>query len=228
MNTHVITFSDLSRIYTVGSSSIAALSNINLQIKRNEMLAIVGQSGSGKSTMLNILGCLDTPSSGEYILNNIKVENLTDVQKAIVRNEEIGFIFQNFNLLPRYSAIENVMLPLQYAGVEKRLQREMAEEALLNVDLAERMLHKPNELSGGQRQRVAIARALVNKPSILLADEPTGNLDSKSAESIMALLHKIHSQGNTVLIVTHDNEIAHSTQRIITLKDGQITDDQQN
>lgn len=221
----VIQLTGLTKTYAVGGNKIHALSCIDLQIKENELVAIIGASGSGKSTMLNILGCLDSPTSGSYYLNNKAVHNLEDEDKARIRNSDIGFIFQNFNLLPRYTAIENVMLPLEYAGIDKNIQKQMAEDVLEMVDLKQRMFHKPNELSGGQRQRVAIARALVNKPSIILADEPTGNLDSKSAKSIMLLLREIHKQGNTVIIVTHDNDIAQKCERVIRVSDGKIVED---
>lgn len=222
---NILSFSKLSKTYSIGANEVHALASIDLAVKQNEMMAIIGPSGSGKSTMLNILGCLDSPSKGEYFLNGNAVHGLTDKEKAEIRNQEIGFIFQNFNLLPRYTAIENVMLPLGYSGIEKHLQKQMATDALAQVGLSDRMQHRPNELSGGQRQRVAIARALVNSPSIILADEPTGNLDSHSAESIMELLHDIHQKGNTVLIVTHDNAIAESAQRVVALKDGEIVSD---
>lgn len=225
---NIISLSKLSKTYIVGENKIDALACVDLSIKKNELIAIIGSSGSGKSTMLNILGCLDSPTQGEYFLNNKIVHGISDEEKAEIRNTEIGFIFQNFNLLPRYSALENVMLPLEYSGIDKEKQIEMAKEAMAMVDLLDRMDHKPNELSGGQRQRVAIARALVNKPSIILADEPTGNLDSKSAKSIIELLHKVHKSGNTVLIVTHDNEIAKTTDRVISLKDGEIVEDYLN
>lgn len=225
---NIIEFSKLSKKYTIGGNTIFALNNIELTIQKKQLVSIIGASGSGKSTMLNILGCLDSPTSGEYFLNNSAIHSLSDVDKAVIRNKEIGFVFQNFNLLPRYSAIENIMLPLEYAGIDKKTQRHMAEEAICKVNLQDRMLHRPNEMSGGQRQRIAIARALVNNPTMILADEPTGNLDSKSAASIIDLMHEIHAAGNTVIIVTHDNAIAGEAQRVIALKDGQIVKDYLN
>lgn len=222
---NVIKLEKLTKTYTIGDSSIHALSAVNLRIEENDLLAIIGASGSGKSTLLNIIGCLDSPTSGYYFLNNKAVHDLNDEHKAKIRNSDIGFVFQNFNLLPRYSAIDNVMLPLEYAGIPKETQRRMAKEVLELVGLEDRMHHKPNELSGGQRQRVAIARALVNKPSIILADEPTGNLDTKSAKSIMELLLEINKKGNTVVIVTHDNGIAKLCKRVIKVSDGKIIED---
>lgn len=221
----IIKIETLTKTYTIGDNSINALSAVNLRIEENELLAIIGASGSGKSTLLNIIGCLDSPTSGYYFLNNKAVHDLNDEDKAKIRNSDIGFVFQNFNLLSRYSAIDNVMLPLEYAGTPKETQRIMAEEVLGLVGLENRMHHKPNELSGGQRQRVAIARALVNNPSIILADEPTGNLDTKSAESIMELLLEINQKGNTVVIVTHDSGIAQQCKRVIKVSDGRIIED---
>lgn len=221
----VIEINDIAKNYQVGSVIVRALRSVSLNIERNEYVAIMGPSGSGKSTLMNLLGCLDTPSSGSYILNGIDVSKMEDDYLAEIRNKEIGFVFQTFNLLPRYTALENVTLPLIYAGVPKVEREKMAIETLMEVGLADRMTHKPNELSGGQRQRVAIARALVNKPSIILADEPTGNLDSKTSIDIMNLLDNIHKQGNTVIVVTHEEDIAKHAARIIRLFDGEIAQD---
>jgi putative ABC transport system ATP-binding protein len=207
---------------------IKVLKGIDLQINRNEYVALMGPSGSGKSTLMNILGCLDTPTSGQYLLNGRDVSKLIDDELAEIRNHEIGFIFQTFNLLPRSTALDNVILPLIYAGESRKVRTERATNALEQVGLADRMHHRPNELSGGQRQRVAIARALVNKPSILLADEPTGNLDTATSIEIMGLLHEIHRQGNTIIIVTHEEDIAQHAHRIIRLRDGAIENDYQN
>jgi len=212
----------------VGTEIIKALKSISLEIHKNEYVAIMGASGSGKSTLMNILGCLDTPTSGDYTLNNNKVSNLSDNELAEIRNKEIGFVFQSFNLLPRSTTLENVMLPLIYAGIRKEQRYKIAMDVLENVGLGDRVKHKPNELSGGQKQRVAIARALVNNPSIILADEPTGNLDSKISIEIMALLHQIHKSGNTVILVTHEEDIAKYAHRIIRLKDGEIESDNIN
>jgi putative ABC transport system ATP-binding protein len=228
MNNEVISIKDIRKIYKVGNQEVRALDGVDLTIKRNEYVAIMGPSGSGKSTMMNILGCLDSPSSGQYILNGTDVSSMQDTELAEVRNKEIGFIFQSFNLLPRYSALENVALPLIYSG-EARAERERrAEGALESVDLTDRMHHKPNELSGGQRQRVAVARALVNNPSMILADEPTGNLDSKTSIDIMKLFEKIHNKGNTIIVVTHEEDIARHAHRIIRLRDGKIESDELN
>ena len=228
MNNEVISIKDIKKIYKVGTQEVRALDGVDLSINRNEYVAIMGPSGSGKSTMMNILGCLDSPSSGQYILNGTDVSSMQDTQLAEVRNKEIGFIFQSFNLLPRYSALENVALPLIYSG-EARVEREKrAEGALESVDLTDRMHHKPNELSGGQRQRVAVARALVNNPSMILADEPTGNLDSKTSIDIMKLFEKIHNKGNTIIVVTHEEDIARHAHRIIRLRDGKIESDEIN
>ncbi|MDD2492136.1 MAG: ABC transporter ATP-binding protein [Bacteroidales bacterium] len=228
MNNEVISIKDIKKIYKVGTQEVRALDGVDLTINRNEYVAIMGPSGSGKSTMMNILGCLDSPSSGQYILNGTDVSSMQDTQLAEVRNKEIGFIFQSFNLLPRYSALENVALPLIYSG-EARVEREKrAEGALESVDLTDRMHHKPNELSGGQRQRVAVARALVNNPSMILADEPTGNLDSKTSIDIMKLFEKIHNKGNTIIVVTHEEDIARHAHRIIRLRDGKIESDEIN
>jgi len=224
----IITLSNIIKNYHIGTIVVEALKNVSLNIKENEYVALMGPSGSGKSTMMNILGCLDTLSSGKYILNNNDVSKLTDNQLAEIRNKEIGFVFQTFNLLPKYSALENVMLPLVYAGVSKAEREKIATETLINVKLEDRMHHKPNELSGGQRQRVAVARALVNKPSIILADEPTGNLDTKTSIEIMGLLEDIHNLGNTIIVVTHEEDIAEHAERIIRLRDGEIVVDEKN
>jgi putative ABC transport system ATP-binding protein len=206
-------------------SRVEALRDIDLVVRRNEFLAVTGPSGSGKSTLMNLLGCLDTPSSGRYELGGRDVAGLDDIELAEVRNREIGFVFQTFNLLPRSTALQNVELPLIYAGIAAPQRRQRAKEVLAAVGLAERMSHKPNELSGGQRQRVAIARALVNRPSIILADEPTGNLDSRTGAEIMALLDKLHDSGNTLVVVTHEEELAARAERIVTLRDGIIESD---
>lgn len=224
----VIKIRDIAKHYQVGTQLVKAIRTISLDIKRNEYVALMGPSGSGKSTLMNILGCLDTPTRGEYFLAGDDVSKLDDNALADIRNRQIGFVFQTFNLLPRSSALENVMLPLIYAGYNKKQRTEMATETLDNVQLADRMDHKPNELSGGQRQRVAVARALVNKPAIILADEPTGNLDSKTSVEIMALFEEIHDQGNTVIVVTHEEDIAQHAHRIIRLKDGEIFSDEKN
>ncbi len=221
----IIELKNLFKFYQVGNEVIKALRNINLSIYKNEYVAIMGPSGSGKSTMMNILGCLDTPTYGQYFLNGKDVSKMNDNELAEVRNKEVGFVFQTFNLMPRYSALENVALPLVYAGVKKQERIELAREALEKVGLGDRIMHKPNELSGGQRQRVAIARALINKPSIILADEPTGNLDSKTSVEIMRLFGDIHSQGNTIIVVTHEEDIAGYAHRIIRLRDGKILED---
>jgi len=228
MNKEIIRFENISRFYQVGKVTVKALNDVSISISKNEFVALMGPSGSGKSTMMNVLGCLDTPTAGSYILNGLDVSKLTDNELADIRNKEIGFIFQTFNLLQRSTALENVMLPLIYAGIFKRKRIEMAEEALKQVQLADRITHKPNELSGGQRQRVAIARALVNKPSIVLADEPTGNLDSKTSIEILGLLEQIHKQGNTIIVVTHEEDIAQHAHRIIRLMDGKIASDTLN
>jgi putative ABC transport system ATP-binding protein len=209
----------------MGAETIDALKSVTLNISKNEYVALMGPSGSGKSTLMNVLGCLDTPSRGTYILNQKDVSNMTDNELAQVRNKEIGFVFQTFNLLPRLSALDNVALPLIYAGIDKKKRSEMAQHALTLVKLHDRMQHKPNELSGGQRQRVAIARALVNTPSIILADEPTGNLDTKTSHEIMGLFAEIHQNGNTVILVTHEEDIAAHARRIVRLRDGLIETD---
>ncbi|HNY14032.1 MAG TPA: ABC transporter ATP-binding protein [Bacteroidales bacterium] len=221
----VIEIQSIVKNYQVGSVIVRALRSVSIDIKRNEYVAIMGPSGSGKSTLMNLLGCLDTPTSGAYILNGTDVSKMEDDYLAEIRNKEIGFVFQTFNLLPRYTALENVTLPLIYGGVQKAEREQMAIETLRQVGLSDRMTHKPNELSGGQRQRVAIARALVNKPSIILADEPTGNLDSKTSIDIMGLLDDIHNQGNTVIVVTHEEDIARHAARIIRLFDGEVASD---
>jgi putative ABC transport system ATP-binding protein len=222
----VILCREIARHYLVGTQTVKALRSVSLDIKCGEYVAIMGPSGSGKSTLMNIIGCLDTPTGGEYILNNINVSKMTDDQLAEIRNKEIGFVFQTFNLLPRYSALENVMLPMIYAGIDKKTREQRALEVLESVDLSDRIKHRPNELSGGQRQRVAVARALVNRPSIILADEPTGNLDSKTSIDIMNLFGQIHKAGNTVIVVTHEEEVAKHAHRIIRLRDGMIENDQ--
>lgn len=228
MNKEIIKLSEITRHFHVGTETVKALRSIDLTINRNEFVALMGPSGSGKSTLMNLVGCLDTATSGQYILNGEDVSQMNDNELAEVRNKEIGFIFQTFNLLPRSTALENVMLPLIYAGFNKHARQEKAEKVLLDVSLTDRMLHKPNELSGGQRQRVAVARALVNNPSIILADEPTGNLDSKTSIEIMGLLEEIHKAGNTIIVVTHEEDIALHAHRIIRLIDGKISSDKIN
>lgn len=224
----VIDIRQLVRNFKLGSETIHVLRSVNLSVNRGEYVALMGPSGSGKSTLMNILGCLDTPTSGNYFLNGKDVSILSDNELAEIRNKEIGFIFQTFNLLPRSTALDNVILPLIYAGMQREEREKQAITALEQVGLADRMKHKPNELSGGQRQRVAIARALVNNPSILLADEPTGNLDTKTSIEIMGLLHDIHKNGNTIIIVTHEEDIAQHAHRIIRLRDGKIESDEPN
>jgi len=221
----IIRIHDLAREYRMGEERILALRGVSLEIHRNEYVAIMGPSGSGKSTMMNILGCLDTPSGGEYWLNGQEVSQLSDDALARVRNREIGFVFQTFNLLPRATALHNVELPLVYAGLRARERRARAEAALDQVGLGQRMHHRPNELSGGQRQRVAIARALVNRPSILLADEPTGNLDSVTSEEIMQVFGELHAAGQTIIMVTHESDIAARAARVVVLRDGQMESD---
>jgi putative ABC transport system ATP-binding protein len=218
---------DLWKTYQMGDEEIHALRGVSLQLDRGENVAIMGPSGSGKSTLMNLIGCLDTPSKGRYLLNGKEVSEMNDNELARIRNEEIGFVFQTFNLLPRATALHNVELPLVYAGVAKKTRLERAKAALEKVELTSRMHHRPNELSGGQRQRVAIARALVNNPSILLADEPTGNLDSKTGIEIMTLFERLHGSGNTIVLVTHEADIAAHAHRIISLRDGQVAKDVQ-
>ncbi len=224
----MIKIEGLTKSYTIGEETVNALNGVDLEILKNQYVALMGPSGSGKSTLMNILGCLDRPTSGDYFLNGPNVSTLSDNELAEIRNKEIGFVFQTFNLLPKYTALENVALPLVYAGwtEEKRLKR--AKEVLEQVGLGNRMLHKPNELSGGQRQRVAVARALVNKPSIILADEPTGNLDTKTSHEIMQLFQDIHDLGNTVILVTHEEDIAAHAHRIIRMRDGKIETEKLN
>jgi len=228
MTEKVIKINDIAKHYQVGTQLVKALRTITLEINKNEYVALMGPSGSGKSTLMNILGCLDTPTRGEYFLAGEDVSKMDDNSLANIRNREIGFVFQTFNLLPRSTALENVMLPLIYAGYSKTERTKKAEQTLENVHLADRMDHKPNELSGGQRQRVAVARALVNNPAIILADEPTGNLDSKTSIEIMSLFEEIHKQGNTVIVVTHEEDIALHAHRIIRLKDGEVFSDERN
>ena len=224
----IISVSKISRHFQVGKQVVKALKSISISINKNEYVSFMGPSGSGKSTLMNIVGCLDTPTGGEYILNGKNVSSMSESELADVRNKEIGFVFQTFNLLPRASALDNVALPLVYAGYKKDIRDTMAMKALKSVDLTNRATHKPNELSGGQRQRVAIARALVNNPSIILADEPTGNLDSKTSEGIMDLFSKLHDTGNTIIMVTHENDIAAYSKRIVRLMDGDVESDKKN
>ncbi len=224
----IISIEKLRKTYIMGTETIHALKSITLDIAKNEYVALMGPSGSGKSTLMNLLGCLDTPSAGQYVLNQSSVGEMTDNELAEIRNKEIGFVFQTFNLLPRYSALENVALPLVYAGMSKSKRLERAQEVLNDVGLGDRVHHKPNELSGGQRQRVAIARALVNKPSIILADEPTGNLDTKTSVEIMGIFEEIHKLGNTIILVTHEPDIAAHAHRIVRLRDGLIELDERN
>ena len=224
----LISIQHLKKTYKIGDEIIEALKDVSINISKNEYVALMGPSGSGKSTLMNMLGCLDSPTSGEYILNNLSVAKMTDNELAEVRNKEIGFVFQTFNLLPRASTLDNVALPLVYAGYSKTDRAARAKEVLESVGLGNRMNHKPNELSGGQRQRVAIARALVNNPAIILADEPTGNLDSKTSVEIMGLFEEIHKKGNTIILVTHEEDIALHAHRIIRLKDGLVESDTLN
>jgi len=225
---YIIELKDVVKNYYVGTIVVHALRKITVNIKPNEYVAIMGPSGSGKSTLMNLIGCLDTATEGTYILNGTDVSKMEDNQLAEIRNREIGFVFQTFNLLPRYTALENVTLPMVYAGVGKQARVERAKEVIESVQLTDRMDHKPNELSGGQRQRVAVARALVNNPAIILADEPTGNLDSKTSLDIMLLLDEIHSKGNTIILVTHEEDIARHAHRIIRLIDGEVASDGPN
>jgi len=224
----VIHLKDIKKSYFMGKQELQVLKGINIDIQKNEYVALMGPSGSGKSTLMNILGCLDSPTSGTYILSDNDVSTMLDNDLAEIRNKEIGFVFQQFNLLPRLTALENVALPLVYAGISRKLRTEMAKEVLSKVDLTDRSHHKPNELSGGQCQRVAIARALVNNPSIILADEPTGNLDSKTSHEIMEIFNKIHQDGNTVVLVTHEDDISKFAHRIIRLRDGKLESDRMN
>jgi len=228
MNKALITINDIGRKYVIGTEVIHALKSVTLSIEKGEFVALMGPSGSGKSTLMNILGCLDTPTKGDYILNGINVSQMTDNELAEVRNKEIGFVFQTFNLLPRSTSLDNVALPLIYAGAGKKERDQRAIKALENVGLGNRITHKPNELSGGQRQRVAVARALINNPSIILADEPTGNLDTKTSIEIMGLLEEIHSKGNTIILVTHEEDIALHAHRIVRMRDGLIEKDFKN
>jgi len=228
MEKPLIVIKEIGRKYVIGTEVIHALKSVSLQINKGEFVALMGPSGSGKSTLMNILGCLDTPSKGDYILNDIDVSHMTDDALAEVRNQEIGFVFQTFNLLPRSTSLDNVALPLIYAGVTKKERDRRAMLALENVGLGNRVTHKPNELSGGQRQRVAVARALINDPSIILADEPTGNLDTKTSIEIMGLLEEIHSKGNTIILVTHEEDIALHAHRIVRMRDGLIENDYLN
>ncbi|OQX75440.1 MAG: macrolide ABC transporter ATP-binding protein [Bacteroidetes bacterium 4484_249] len=228
MKEEVIKLTDIKRHFKVGTEIVRALRGLSLTIYKNEFVALMGPSGSGKSTLMNLIGCLDTPTSGQYFLNGKDVSKLDDNNLAEIRNKEIGFVFQTFNLLPRSTALENVMLPLIYAGFNKTKRKQRAVEVLENVNLSDRMEHRPNELSGGQRQRVAVARALVNHPSIILADEPTGNLDSKTSVEIMGLLEEIHKDGNTIILVTHEEDIAQHAHRIIRLLDGEVASDEIN
>ena len=224
----LISLEGLSKVYKMGTEEVRALDGVDLEIHAGEFVAIMGPSGSGKSTLMNLIGCLDTPTSGSYVLNGEEVSRMDENQLADLRNREIGFVFQTFNLLPRTSALQNVELPLVYAGIPRQERRRQAEEALRKVDLADRARHRPSELSGGQRQRVALARALVNEPSLLLADEPTGNLDSKTSQEIMVLFESLHAAGNTILVVTHEEDIASHASRTVRMLDGKICADEAN
>jgi len=224
--TPVIHLGQITKVYDIGAEEVRALRGVSLDIDKNEYVAIMGPSGSGKSTLMNIIGCLDTPSAGQYLFNGVNVSDMNDNQLAKIRNKEIGFVFQTFNLLARSDALHNVELPLIYAGVPASERKEHALSALQQVNLADRVHHKPNELSGGQRQRVAVARALVTKPSIILADEPTGNLDTKTGDEIMGLFEEIHNQGNTIILVTHEEYIAEHAKRIIRIRDGVVESDE--
>jgi putative ABC transport system ATP-binding protein len=221
---HLIEMHQLTRVYDLGPQQIFALRGLDLTIDPGEYVAIMGPSGSGKSTLMNIIGCLDTPTSGKYLLDGVPVETLNDDELAAIRNKKIGFVFQTFNLLARTTALQNVELPLVYAKIHRHERRQLAEEALVAVGLGDRMNHQPNELSGGQRQRVAIARALVNKPSLLLADEPTGNLDSQTGREILDLFHELHGRGNSIIMVTHEDDVAREAARVIRLRDGHVVD----
>jgi putative ABC transport system ATP-binding protein len=225
-NGHLIRTINLWKTYQMGAEKIHALAGVSFNVRKNEYLAIMGPSGSGKSTLMNLIGCLDTPTEGEYYINSRLVSSMNDDELAYIRNKEIGFVFQTFNLLPRASALHNVELPLIYNGTQAQVRIERAKKALQMVELENRMMHKPNELSGGQRQRVAIARALVNNPSILLADEPTGNLDSQTGIEIMKLFDKLHSQGNTIIVVTHEHDVSEYAHRVINLRDGKVASDE--
>jgi len=226
--TEVIRIEDMHKTYVLGTQKVNALDGVSLSINKNDYIAIMGPSGSGKSTMMNILGCLDTPTSGKYVLGGTDVSQMQDSELAEVRNRQIGFVFQSFNLLPRYSALENVALPLIYNGIPEKERTKLASKALETVGLSDRMDHKPNELSGGQRQRVAIARAIINNPTIILADEPTGNLDTKTSIEIMNIFEKIYRQGNTIIVVTHEEDISKFARRIVRLRDGKVESDSVN
>jgi len=224
----LIEIQDVHKVYDMGDDKVRALDGVSLVIQEGEYVAIMGPSGSGKSTLMNLIGCLDTPTAGSYKLKGTEVAGMTDDELAAIRNGEIGFIFQTFNLLPRSDAVQNVELPLVYAGVPRRERRDRAQEALKSVGLGDRMHHRPNEMSGGQRQRVAVARALVNRPSILMADEPTGNLDSKTGEEIMNLMDQLHAQGRTIILVTHEEDLALRAARVVRLRDGRVLSDVRN